>query len=527
MKARIAGLFCNFVCWAQARSRLQLHIAQASVFHLIELVLDFFAGGLGAEAHHHDGHKAQDEAGHQFVNLEDFGAEAREVELPHEGGDAAHQHARDGARKRGSLPEQGKEHNRAEGGAETAPGKTHEAHHDIQEALALCSAVGAGRPLHGDDDCDNRNEHHDAAAHPHDFLVARILAEQVLVEVVTEGRSRNQQLRVGGTHDGGKDSCHEDSGDSRVAERLAENHEDAFRVGDGNAVRFYVVASEDGNHDGGTEADGDPGHGDAAGELDVFGVLDAHETHQNVRHAKIAEAPGEARNQGDKPDGLAGGGVGEQAQQVGVLCVHGVHGRCKSARAGHDNRRNRDDGNQHHGRLDKVRPANGKETAHEGVAHHDDRTDDKAGGVVHAEDGAEEFCASYKARNRVEQEERENEDGGDNADDSLVVAEAVRKEVGQRDGVSAEVAVLAEPAAHDFPVEVGADHETDTDPSFGKPAHEDGAREAHQKPAAHVGGLCGHGHDPLVHAAVAQVVGIQAVRLLGKVKADAKHHQQV
>ena len=274
----------------------------------------FLAGGLGAEAHDHDGRKAKHEAGHELVNLEDFGAKAGEVELPHEGGDAAHEHARDGARKRGTLPEQGKEHNRAEGGAESAPGKAHEAHHDIQEALALFSAVGAGRPLHGDDYCDNRNEHHDAAAHPHDFLVARILAEQVLVEVVTEGRSGNKQLGVGGTHDSGENGGHEDGGDSRVAERLAENHEDAFRVVDGNAVRFYVVASEDGNHDGCTEADGDPGHGDAAGELDVFGVLDAHETHQNMWHAEVAETPGKARNQGDKPDGLAGGGVGEQAQ---------------------------------------------------------------------------------------------------------------------------------------------------------------------------------------------------------------------
>lgn len=243
-----------------------------------------------------------------------------------------------------------------------------------------------------------------------------------------------------------------------------------------------------------------------------------------MRHAKIAEAPREARNQGDKPDGLAGGGVGEQAQQVGVLRVHGVHGRSKTARTGHDNRGNRDDGDEHHGRLDKVRPAHSEKSAHEGVAHHDDRTDDKARGVVHAEDGAEELRASHKARNRVEQEERENENRGDDADDSLVVAETVRKKVGEGNGIAAEVAVLAEPAAHDFPVEVRADHETDTDPRFGKPAHEDGAREAHQEPAAHVGGLCGHGHDPLVHAAVAQVVGVQAVRLLGEVKADAKHH---
>ena len=487
--------------------------------------MDFFAGGLGQEAYDNDGGEAKHKARHEFINLENFGGEAGEVELPYERGDTAHEHARDGCRGRGTLPEEGKEHDRAEGGTEAAPGEAHEAHDHVEEALALLDTVGAGSALHGYNDGNKRNHHDHAAADPHDFLVGSILAEQVLVEVVTEGRCRNQQLGVGRTHDSGKDCGHKDSGDSRVAERLAKYHEDTFWVGDGNAVRFYVVAAEDGNHDGGTEADGDPGHGDAAGELDVFGVLDAHEAHQNVRHAKIAETPGEARNQGDKPDRFAGGGVGEQAQQVGVLRVHGVHGRSKTARTGHDNRGDGDDGDKHHGRLDKVRPAYGKETAHEGVAHHDDRTDDKAGGVVHAEDGAEELGASHKARHRVEQEERENENRGDNADDSLVVAETVRKKVGEGNGIAAEVAVLAEPATHNFPVEVGADHETDTDPGFRETAHEDGAREAHQKPAAHVGGLGGHGHDPLVHAAVAQVVGVQAVRLTRKVCSDTEHHQ--
>ena len=77
---------------------------------------DFFARGLGAEAHDHDGRKAKHESGNEFVNLEDFGGESGEVELPHECGDAAHEYARDGARKRGTLPEQGKVHNRVEAG---------------------------------------------------------------------------------------------------------------------------------------------------------------------------------------------------------------------------------------------------------------------------------------------------------------------------------------------------------------------------------------------------------------------------
>ena len=89
------------------------------------------------------------------------------------------------------------------------------------------------------------------------------------------------------------------------------------------------------------------------------------------------------------------------------------------------------------------------------------------------------------------------------------------------------MAVLAEALAYDFPVEIGADDKADTDPGFGEPTHEHGSGEPHQEPAAHVGGLGGHGYHPFVHSTVAQVVGVQAVGLLGKVKTDAEHHQQV
>ena len=376
---------------------------------MLEFFDYLFARSLGAEAYDDDGRKAQNEARHEFVNLEDFGGEAGEVELPHEGGDTAHEHARDGCWEGGALPEEGEEHDRAEGGTEAAPGEAHEAHDHVEEALALLDTVGTRGALHGDNHGDKGYHHDHAAADPHNFLVGCIFAEQVLVEVVTEGGCGNQQLGVGGAHDSGKDSGHEDSGDGRVAHGLAKDHKDTFRVVHDNAVGFHIVAAKEGNHYNCTEADDDPGHGDAAGILDFFGVLDAHEAHQNVRHAEVAETPGEARNQRNQADGLAGGGVGEKAHQVGVLGVYGVHGLGKAARTGHNHQRNHDDGNKHHGCLDEVGPAHGKESAHEGIAHDYNGAEDEAGGVVHTEDGAEELGASDKARHRVEQEERENE----------------------------------------------------------------------------------------------------------------------
>ena len=177
--------------------------------------------------------------------------------------------------------------------------------------------------------------------------------------------------------------------------------------------------------------------------------------------------------------------------------------------------------------MDKVSPAHGKKAAHERVAHHHDGTENETRGVIHTKDGAEEFCASDKARDRIEKEEGQNENRGDDADDALVIAETVREKVRESNRVAAEMAVLAESATDDFPVEVRTDHKADTDPSFGKTAHEHGARKAHQHPAAHVGRLGGHGDHPLVHAAVTEVIGVQAVRLAREICSDAKHHQQI
>ena len=222
------------------------------MFDLVELFLNFLARCLGAEAYDHDGGEAKHKAGDEFVNLEDFGGEAGEVELPHEGRNATHEHTRDGCREGGALPEEGEEHNRAECGTEAAPSEAHEAHDHVKEALALLDTIGARSALHGDNHGDKRNHNDHAAADPHDFLVGCILAEQVLVEVVTESGGRNQQLGVGGAHDGGKDCCHEDGGNSRVAHGLAKNHEDTFRVVHGNAVGFHIVAAKEGDHHDGT-----------------------------------------------------------------------------------------------------------------------------------------------------------------------------------------------------------------------------------------------------------------------------------
>lgn len=491
------------------------------MFHGVEFVLDFLAGLLGQKAYHDDGNHAEDKARNQFVDLEDFAAKSGEVELPDEGGDTADQHTGNGCGEGGTLPEEGQENQRSECSTEATPGEAHEAHDHIQEALAFLDAVGRRCALESDENCDDSDDSHHNTANPHEFLVGSVLAEDVLVHVVTESGSRNQELGVCRTHDSGENCSHEDRSDCRMAEGLAENHEDTFWVLDGESVCANVVVAQKTNHNDSAQADDDPGHGDTARVLDFFGVLDGHEANQDMGHTEVTETPGEAGNQGDESNCLAGRGVGEEAHQVGVLCVHCIHGSSEATTGNADDGGNHEHCDEHHGSLDEVSPADCEEAAHEGVAHDHHSTDDKAGGVVQTEDGAEELSGSYKAGHGVEEEEGQDEEGGNHADNALLVAETVGEEVGEGDGVVAEVGVLAETTANNLPVEVSSDHETDTDPSFGETADEDGARETHEHPATHIGGLGGHCHHPLVHATIAQVVGVEAVSLSGEVGTDA------
>ena len=253
--------------------------------------MDFGRGFLGQKAHDDDRHEGEDKARHEFVNLEDFGREAGEVELPNKCRKATHEHTRNSSRECRTLPEESKQHNRAKRCTETAPSKAHEAHHHIKEALAVLHAVGTRSALHCDNHSDKRNHHDHATAHPHHFLVACVLAEQVLVKVVTECGCGHQKLGVSSTHDSSENGGHKDGCNRRMAKSLAENHENAFRVINGDAISRHVIAAEECNHHNCGKADNHPSHSNTARILDFFGVLDGHEAHEDVRHAKVAKAP--------------------------------------------------------------------------------------------------------------------------------------------------------------------------------------------------------------------------------------------
>ncbi len=260
---------------------------------------------------------------------------------------------------------------------------------------------------------------------------------------------------------------------------------------------------------------------------DFVGILDGHKAHKDVRHSEVAEAPSERGNKRNNRNRLARRSVRKDVHQVRVHLVHRVNCRCKTVIQGADHRGNHQHGNEHQDSLYKIRPADRKEATKKRIAHDNDNADREGNRIIPTENRGKKLSAADKPRSRIEEEKRQDEKCGDDTDDSPSVAETVRKKIRKRDGIVAKIGVFAEPASDDFPVDIGPDGKPYANPRFGKPRKVNGPGKSHQKPAAHIGSLRRHRHDPLVHAAVSQVIGIQAIRLFRKIKSDAKHQQQV
>ena len=128
------------------RDSIGLFVELCLIFFVI--VGDFFARRFGEQADHNDEDAGNDEGGQQFVDPPDPAHGAHEV-FPDEDHGAAGDHAGQSTREGGAFPEQGEEHQGAEGRAETGPGEGY----DVENG-----AVGVPREEGGDDShADNGN----------------------------------------------------------------------------------------------------------------------------------------------------------------------------------------------------------------------------------------------------------------------------------------------------------------------------------------------------------------------------------
>ncbi|MNF57072.1 hypothetical protein D3C84_385840 [compost metagenome] len=282
-----------------------------------------------------------------------------------------------------------------------------------------------------------------------------------------------------------------------------------------------VGDTEETHGHGAGQAEDHPGHGDAAGVRDGLDRVGSHEARQDVRLAEVAQAPGEQRDHADEGSALEHVDVGR------VLHLDGHEGGIHATGGDHHDDRGEDQGEDHQAGLDGVGPAHGEEAADEGVADGRRGTGPQGGFVGDAEGALEQAGTGNDAGSAVDGEEHQDHHGGEDAQDAAVVFEAVGEVVRQGQGVAVVLGLHAQTAGDQQPVEVGANDQANGDPAFGETGEVDGTRQAHQQPAAHVGGAGGQrGNEAAEAAATQDVVGKVVGGAIG-CEADQHHGRDI
>ena len=239
-------------------------------------------------------------------------------------------------------------------------------------------------------------------------------------------------------------------------------------------------------------------------------MADAHETHEHLGHAEVAQTPREAGDDGDEP--VFARSAEKRLPILDDLVAVRIENRVRDLRARQEagnalkegdgvvNAAGLRDAADEHGRereeheraLDEVGRAYREVPADERVEEHDDRSEHHHRRVVEPEERREQLAAGHKAASRVDGEEQKRDDRGDRHEDVLVVVKAIREEIGDRDRIVRDLGILAQALRDEFPVQIGADGKADRRPhGIRRPREIGNARQAHEQPARHVGSLGG------------------------------------
>ena len=204
-----------------------------------------------------------------------------------------------------------------------------------------------------------------------------------------------------------------------------------------------------------------------------------------MRLAEVTQAPAHQRDDADK---------GRALEHVEVARVVGFDGQERGVHAAggqqHDDRR-KDQREDHQGGLYGVGPAHGQETTDKGVGDGCRSTGPQGGLVGHAEGAFEQTGTRHDAGSAVNGEEHQNHDGRDDPQQAAVVFETAGEVIRQSQRITVVLGLYPQATGNEQPVEVGTGHQTDGNPAFRQTGHVDRARQAHQQPAAHVGGASG------------------------------------
>ena len=199
----------------------------------------------------------------------------------------------------------------------------------------------------------------------------------------------------------------------------------------------------------------------------------------------------------------------DKTQISGQLLNVGNH-RTQAARLIHAEAGNDDEGAGHDDGLDQVHGGHGTEAAHRGIADNDHGADDHRQQVIPAEQAVEQLADSGQAGGHIGHEEDQDNQGRDAHDDRLLLPVALGDKRRDGDGVQFHT-VAADFPGHQQKIQIGAHGKADSCPAgVSHTAEICKARQAHQQPGTHIGGLRAHSGDQRAHAAAAQIEALGA-----------------
>ena len=423
--------------------------------------------------------------------------------LPDHHGDRADQNTGQCAVAGHVFPDHRNQHHRTECSTETGPGIGHQAQYAVFR-------VGSQR------DSNQGYQQHHGTTDPDQLQLRSGFAQEGFIEVFGQGARAHQQLAAQGAHHRRQNGRQQYTGNPWVEEDFRQFDEHALRVlghrtGDFR-VRREIGDTEEAHRNGAAQAQDHPGHGNATCLGDRLHRIRRHETREDVRLAEVAQTPAHQRDDADE------GGAFEHVEVAWILRFDGEERGVNAACGQQDDDRRKDQREDHQRGLDGVGPAHREETADEGVGNRRRSTGPQRRFVGHAERAFEQTGTGDDAGSAVDGKEHQNHDRRDDPQQAAFIFETAGKVIRQSQGIAVVLGLHTQTAGDKQPVQVGTDDQADGDPAFGQTGHVDGARQAHQQPAAHVGGTGRQRGDDAAEAATTE-------NIVGKVVGGAIGHQ--
>ena len=184
---------------------------------------------------------------------------------------------------------------------------------------------------------------------------------------------------------------------------------------------------------------------------------------------------------------------------------------------------------QHQQALEEVGPADGGETAQEGVADDDHRGDVHGDGGINANNRIEQGAAGLNTGRGVNGISHQEDDRADHLEGFAGRQEAVGQILGDRNGVVCSDGVFPQTGCFYQPADGVADGQADGDPGLTQTGGVNGSGQAHKNPCAHIGSTGRQGRDPGTHLAATQEVTLltAGLGLQEEVHTNAYHKNQV